>query len=83
MVKGVSRQVIVVHGAEDRLFEQAIFILKDGAQGVSDEALLRQAEQATRAPARGGRRGLAAYGLVWACGGALLTGAAWLLSVLL
>ena len=29
MVKGISRQVIVVHGQDKALFEQAIFILKD------------------------------------------------------
>ena len=33
MVKGTSRQVIVVHAPEEKLFEQAIFILKDGAVG--------------------------------------------------
>lgn len=27
MVKGISRQVIVVHSPEPKLFEQAIFIL--------------------------------------------------------
>ena len=47
MVKGTSRQVIVVHAPEEKLFEQAIFILKDnavGEGGVSDEALLREAK---------------------------------------
>ena len=33
MVKGISRQVIVVHSPDPKLFEQAIFILKDGAVG--------------------------------------------------
>ena len=31
MVKGISRQVIVVHAPEPKLFEQAIFILNDDA----------------------------------------------------
>ena len=31
MVKGVSRQVIVVHSPDKELFDQAIFILKDEA----------------------------------------------------
>ena len=47
MVKGTSRQVIVVHAPEEKLFEQAIFILKDGAVregGISNEALLREAK---------------------------------------
>ena len=44
MVKGVSRQVIVVRQPDTKLFEQAIFLLRDGADGgISDEALLRQA----------------------------------------
>ena len=30
MVKGISRQVILVQPPEPKLFEQAIFILKDG-----------------------------------------------------
>ena len=33
MVKGISRQVIVVHSPDPKLFEQAIFILKDNAVG--------------------------------------------------
>ena len=47
MVKGTSRQVIVVHAPEEKLFEQAIFILKDNAVkegGISNEALLREAK---------------------------------------
>ena len=31
MVKGISRQVIVVHAPDPKLFEQAIFILKENA----------------------------------------------------
>ena len=48
MVKGISRQVIVVKGAEQALFEQAIFILKDravGKRGVTDAQLLREADR--------------------------------------
>ena len=48
MVKGISRQVIVVHSPDPKLFEQAIFILKDNAvgEGVTDEALLKEAQKA-------------------------------------
>lgn len=85
MVKGISRQVIVVQGAEPKMFEQAIFILKDNAlgEGVTDEALLKEAEDAIRGydkPAR--RRHFYLYGAVWASGGALLTGLVWLLTAL-
>lgn len=50
MVKGLSRQVIVVKDPDPKLFEQAIFIvrnevLKDG--GISEQELLRQARLAT------------------------------------
>ena len=83
MVKGISRQVIVVHAPEPRLFEQAIFILKDEAvgQGVTEEALLKEAQQVIRGPQK--KRKLYLYGPVWACGGALVTGLAWLLTILL
>ena len=40
MVKGTSRQVILVHSPDKKLFDQAIFILKDDAHGITDEALL-------------------------------------------
>lgn len=42
-VKGISRQVIVVQSPDPKLFDQAIFILKDGAAEVTEEKLLREA----------------------------------------
>ncbi len=83
MVKGVSRQVVVVRSPEPKLFEQAIFILKEGAQGVSDEALLKEANRAIRSPAPTKKRKLYLYGPAWACLGAAVTGLVWLLTVLL
>ena len=84
MVKGVSKQVIVVHSPEPKLFEQAILILKEDVQGVTDEALLKEAQQAIRAPVGDSkRRKLYLYGPVWACAGAILTGIAWLITGLL
>ena len=52
LVKGVSRQVIVVHSPDPKLFDQAIFILKDEAvgQGITEEALLKEAQQIIRGP---------------------------------
>ena len=84
MVKGVSRQVIMVHSPGEELFEQAIFILKDEAvgKGVTDEMLLREAQQAIRSGG-GKRRRLWLYGPVWACGGAILTGIVWLITAIL
>ena len=83
MVKGVSRQVIVVHSPDPKLFDQAIFILKDEAvgQGITEEALLKEARQMIRFPAK--KRKLYLYGPVWATGGALAMGAVWLLTILL
>lgn len=84
MVKGISRQVIVVQSPDPKLFEQAIFIIKEDAEGITDEALLKEADRAIRGPVgERKRRRLYLYGPVWACGGALLTGLAWLLTTLL
>lgn len=85
MVKGISRQVIVVQGAEPKLFEQAIFILKEDAlgEGITEDALLKEAQEAIRGydrPAK--KRHFYLYGAVWAGGGAFLTGLAWLLTAL-
>ena len=83
MVKGISRQVIVVHAPEPKLFEQAIFILRDGQKEVTDEALLKEAEQIMHkrnTPHKGATVG---YGILSACCGAILTGIAWLITVLI
>ena len=81
MVKGISRQVIVVHSPDPKLFEQAIFILKEDAaqSGITDDALLKEAEQAIRIGERVPRkRKLYYYGAFWAAVGALATGLIWL-----
>lgn len=83
MVKGISKQVIVVHSPEPQMFEQAIFILKDGQDGVSDAALLNEAKRLMGAPTGVRKRRLWLYGPVWACAGALVTGLAWLIFALL
>lgn len=86
MVKGISRQVIVVHAPDPKLFEQAIFILKEDAvgEGITDELLLKEAKNVIRGADRPGKkRPLRLYGAVWAAGGALLTGLVWLATVLI
>lgn len=86
MVKGISRQVIVVHSPDPKLFEQAIFILKEdtvGSGGITEEMLLREAKRLINDPTARRKRRLSAYGLVWACGGAMITGVLWALTVLL
>ena len=85
MVKGISRQVIVVQSPDPALFDQAIFILKDGAvgqEGITEEHLLKEAKRII-GKKTGGKHWLNyMYGPVWACGGALLTGLLWLISLL-
>ena len=55
-VKGISRQVIVVQSPDPQLFDQAIFILKDGAAGVTEEQLLCEANRLIKYP-NGKRKG--------------------------
>lgn len=85
MVKGISRQVIVVEAPEPKLFEQAIFILKaDMGEGITDDALLKEARKIIHGSETGSKkRHIYLYGAFWATGGALLTGLAWLVTVLI
>lgn len=49
MVKGLSRKVIIVKSPDPKIFEQAIFIVRDdylSSQGIGQKELLRQAKQA-------------------------------------
>lgn len=84
MVKGISRQVIVVPSPDKKLFDQAIFILKDDAvsEGISDDALLAQAQRVLRSGSQDKKKGFALYGVFWALCGALLTLIAWVLTSL-
>ena len=85
MVKGISRQVILVHSPDPKLFEQAIFILKDSAvsEGVSEEALVKEAERVIRSGPPDKKRVSLFSGILWAGAGALLTGAVWAVTILL
>ena len=82
MVKGISRQVILVQNPDPQLFEQAIFILKEEAvlQGVTDEQLLKEANRLMRTPGKAHPCGFLSKGFVWAVMGAALTGTLWLLT---
>ena len=88
MVKGMTRQVVVVRSPDQKLFEQAIFLVRSDAQteGVSDTELLRQAKEAAGVcvmdePETGKRRRLSA--LFGALTGGGLVGLAWILTVIL
>ena len=79
MVKGISRQVILVHSPDKKLFEQAIFILRDDAKEVTEDMLLKEAEKAIRFPQVKEKW----CGPLWAAAGAAVTGLAWGLSIIL
>lgn len=85
MVKGISKQVIVVNSPDKELFEQAIFILSDEAMkgnGISNEMLLREANRLIRDT--GGKNGKNyAHSIMLAFGGALLMGIIWFLTSIL
>ena len=85
MVKGISRQVIVVQSPDPALFDQAIFILKDsavGQDGITEELLLKEANRLIGKQQSRKHKRFLMYGPVWACGGAMLTGILWLVSAL-
>ena len=84
MVKGISKQVIVVQSQDKKLFEQAIFILRHdalGRQGISDREILRQARQVAGGFLPQRKKG----GLkppVWGIFGAAGTALVWLVTAL-
>ena len=82
MVKGISRQVIVVHSPGEELFDQAIFILKENAvgEGITDEKLMQEARRCIRGQTE---QKPFCSGPVWACAGAAATAALWLITALL
>lgn len=86
MVKGISRQVILVKAPDPELFEQAIFILRSdalGKEGVSDRAILRQAQEAAGSYAAADPLPRRKSALLGALAGAAGTGLVWLLTALI
>lgn len=86
MVKGISKQVIVLNATDRALFDQAIFILSDDAvrgNGVSNEMLLEEANQLLKHHTHHRRSGKDRYRLWFAALGAGVTGILWLLTNLL
>lgn len=89
MVKGNTRQVIVVKSPDPKLFEQAIFLLREDAlekHGVGERELLEEARRVANGfvmqnTPRKKRRRLPPLG--WAAIGAAPVSFAWLMTVLL
>ncbi|MGI5963559.1 MAG: translation initiation factor 2 [Lawsonibacter sp.] len=84
MVKGITRQVILVKSPDPKLFEEAIFIVKEEAlarEGVSAEQVLKQARQAADGYLKQGkswsRRLERLPGPAWGAAGAVLASAGW------
>ena len=89
VVKGVSRQVIVVKSPDPRLFEQAIFIVKEEAfgKGVTAEDVLREAQRVAHGYLRRNTRWTGLWrripGPVYAAAGALMATVCWSVAMLL
>lgn len=86
MVKGITRQVILVKSPDPRLFEEAIFIVKEEAlarEGVSADKVLREARQAADGYLKRGkawnRRLEQVPAPVWGAAGAALASLGWAL----
>lgn len=86
MVKGISRRVILVKSPDPRLFEEAIFIVREEALndgGVTADQVLQEAQKVakgyTRRTAPVGQALSKASGLLCALAGALLATAGWAL----
>ena len=87
MVKGITRQVILVKSPDPKLFEEAIFIVKEEAlarEGVSADQVIRQARQAADGYLKSGRtwnRQLGRHRWVsaplWTAAGAAAASAVW------
>ena len=89
MVKGTTRQVIVLKPTDTKLYEQAIFLMKEDAlerHGVSERQFLEEAQKLCESyctkPAEKKPKAPILRPLLWSAVGAVLTGFAWLLSVL-
>ena len=84
MVKGITRQVILVKSPDPKLFEEAIFIVKEEAmnqEGVTAEQVIRQARRAADGYLKGTRIKKSMLerfmGPIWGVGGAALASAGW------
>ena len=93
MVKGITRQVILVKSPVPKLFEEAIFIVKEEArarEGVNADQVIRQARQAADGYLKGNRawnrklnRLAGLPGPVWGAAGAALASGLWCAALVL
>ena len=79
MVKGLARRVIVVKPEQNKIFEQAIFILKDNVGVVDENELVKQACQcAQKYVKQHGKGKITIPAPAFVAAGAAVTGMAWL-----
>ena len=88
MIKGINRRVIVVKSPDRRFFEEAIFIVREGAMSASGVTADQVVEEARRvADGFGRKKGSAWYRHLPALGyvalGAVLATVGWCLSLLI
>lgn len=84
MVKGTTRQVIVVRSPDPKLFEQAVFFLREDAlekHGVDEAALLEQARRLAESGTQ--RKKKPRSTAFWFALGALPMAVGWLITVFL
>ena len=85
MVKGVSKQVIVLNSHDRALFDQAIFILSDDAiknDGVTDDVLMKEAKKLIGST-KDQKQKNKYMQIVYTLTGAVATGIIWLLTVIM
>ena len=86
VVKGISKRVIVVKSPDPKIFEQAIFIIREdyaGQNGLSDQDVFREARRAANRyigmKSRTSARAFTAIRApLYAAAGAAATGLAWM-----
>ena len=82
MVNGITRQVIVVKGSGDEMFDQAIFLVRNDViakGGISESDLLKEAKQLGRKNTITSVR----QNLRWLVCGAMIVGLFWVISYLI
>ena len=84
MVKGITRQVILVKSPDPKLFEEAIFIVKEEAlarEGVSVDRIMKEARQAADGYLKRGRAWTRRLDrmpcAIWGAAGAAAASALW------
>jgi len=86
MIKGITKRVIVVKSPDPKIFEEAIFIVRDEVSQTahSAEAFLREAQRIANGYIGNKNKNTRRFPpIAYASAGAAITGLVWLLTVLL